>query len=460
MAVQYNPGGELQGESPRLISSGGNIYSTATLPVKRGVHTTGRGYWAGAVREDEDNPDVDNPSEVGAQTYIPASEEIDAAFDDDTSPEESMARTGFGTNLVRQENKKLKQMLDAAAGTCSKAVLTTRSVKVDMLLQNPEQLSEDDLLKSAASLAFLMEVTTVKAEREVLQSYAARLTEALRGVIQARHTVAKAIMTKPSEDREKKPDKLKHRKAQEKKVNDKGKVAYKYPKKGDGKGPNSDRGKGEPGGEGEEPAPAPEDVAEAQNSAPAPTVTPPPPVDPAPFAEALGLTPEQLKKLADKKDRKSFVDFFMSRSKLVEKHKYTPAYLARLFDALTMPPTPPAPQQPGSPLMPQPQPPQQQPGPAPTAPGSAPGSAGPNQATPLVPAAAKSLVVFTGATLNPQTLAMIDMLKSYKAETVEDIQKCVQAHYACTEREAGQKTISLLNRWERKGLVSIYPAKR
>jgi hypothetical protein len=445
MAVHINPGGEQHGESAQLISAGGNIYSIGPSQVKRGTKTLGRGHWAGSSHPDKDNPDVDSPSLYGANVFVPPTEEEDEDFEDNTPPEEAMIRDGHGKNILRHDLKQARQMVEAASGmpmTVGKAILTLGAIKVDLLLEDPEKLSEEQLVKSAATVKAMVEAATGY-ERTILANHAARIAQALRVTMQAREELSKAILTKPSEEREHKSKKMKPKKASETKVNDKGKVAYKYKKRGDGKGPNSDRGS---------PASGAQD-GQAQPQTQEQPVTPPPPVDPKPFATALGIGAAQLERFASKKDRKTFVSFFMSQKDIVEKHKITPAYIGRLYDSITTPSQPP--QQQGAQLM-KPPAPQPAPGPNPAMPGAKPTGVGRHQVTPL---ATKSLVVFTGATLNADTLAMLDMLKSQQAETVGDIAKCLQHHYACTEPESLRHTVSLLNKWERKGLVSLYPAK-
>jgi len=420
----------------RLISSGGNVYSLTSEPAKRGVSTTGRGHWAGKKPKDDDNPDVDSPSFEGAVEYIRATEEEDAAFEDDLSPEDAMARVGVNKNALRHEMKQAKDIVEAASGTLiGKSVLTLRSLKMDLLLQNPEDLTEEQLLQSAQLVKSVIETSSTAEEARILTDYAERVANALRSTIEAKRAVVKAILTKPSEEREK-TKKTKPNKAKEKTVNDKGKIAYKYQKKGDGKGPNSDIGTGAP--QADPQAPPPEDPQAAP-------VTPPPPTDPKPFADLINVSVEQIKKFAGKHTRKDFIAFFMKRPDFISANHLTAGYFSSLYDALSSPP--PSAQPPGGqPLMPFMQPPQAQ------APAQQPQLGQP-------PMGKSTVVVFTGATLNAETLAMVDLLKSYKAETVEDIRKCLQQYCACDELESARRTVSLLNKWEREGLVSLYPAK-
>lgn len=412
----------------RLISSNGNIYSISTEPAKRGVNTTGRGFWVGKLRTDKNNPDIDNPSAVPVNMHIDFTDEEEEALDDDLTPEESLASGVFGHNLAEGLSGK----------SACKSVLTIGSLKVDLLLQNPEELSEELLVKSAATLKFLVDSGVNDRERALLAAHAQRIAKALDSIITARDNVAKAILTKPSEEKESKPEKFKHKKSQETKVNKKGKVAYKYPKKNNGKGVNSDGVKVEQQGGQQENVPEEE-----------PMVTPPPPIDAKPFADAVGVKVEKLIKFAEKTDRTKFVAFFTSNEKLIKKLKLTPAFLGRLHDSINTPPeNANNVQQPNAYANAPTQ------GPGVATPGSKPLAVGKHAATPLT---AKSIVVFTGATLNKATLAMIDMLKSRKARTVSDISKCLRDHFACTNQEALSRTTTILNRWERKGLVSLYP---
>lgn len=425
MAVAHHP--EYAAESQRLISVGGNIYSLATGYVKTGNATRGRGFWAGRKRDELADPDVDNPGHEGAETLIPVDEEDDG-FDDDKDPVLSMHRKLDTTIVSKQQLKASRQIAEAVYGArMTKAILSLGSVKVDLILKNPEELSEEELLRSASTVSWMIDQASGYNERELLQHHAARIAKALRDVLTSRQAV-KALLTRSAEDKEKpvKEAKKPPAKAQTTQVNDKGKVAYKYPKSGDGKGPNSDGWKGKPKAKGGDQEPPPEEQAST------PPITPPQPIDPTPFAKMLGVGPGQLERFAARKTKEQFVDFFMKQTELVQKHHLNAPMLAKLYDALVSPP-PPAPQ------MQSPQPPQ------PTAIVNQP--------------AQKSIVVFNGATLDRKTLALIDMLKSYKAETVSDIRKCFQTHFACTEDAAFRMTLATLNKWERQGLVSFYPAK-
>jgi hypothetical protein len=424
MAVNVDPAGEA-GQGERLISSGGNIYSMSTGPTKVGIATRGRGFWAGRKRHDEDDPDVDDPKLYPADEYVPVPDKNDG-FDDDLDPMLAMNVGISGIkNATRAQMKQAKEIVEAAMGVPTHKALTFKDVHVDLLLTDPMKLDEAELIKSASTVKFLIDAASSDSERMMLSEYAGRLAQAIR----------KALPKKEVDVNKKdsKPVKMPPKKSQETKADARGKTQYKYSKKGDGKGPNSD------GRKPKQQKPEQEDPMAGQDAS---QVTPPQPIDPTPFAKLIGVGPGQLERFAAKKTRQEFTDFFIRQKDLVEKHGISAAFLGQLYATLTTPQQPQQVQQ-------------QSPVPPPGQPGKPPTKQAPAAPLPAV----KSMVIFNGATLNRQTRMMIDILKSHKAETIDDIQKCLQAHYACSAEQSADTTRTLLRQWEREGLVQFAQPK-
>lgn len=448
-AITIGPDVEVpeRGQGERLISAGGNIYSLALMVPKSGLATRGRGFWAGRERADCDNPDIDNPSPQGAQILIEreAEEGEPDGFDDDVDPMLAMRASSHITAITQAQTKAAKKMVDAVLGLpVKKSILTLGDVKVDLLLSDPKVLTEEQLVQNASTLKSLMSQTHDNYEKAALRDYAARLQKALSDVLKAKEVLAKAMpkstADKDAEEQEKRASKP-PKKSQETIADDKGRTQHKYPKKGDGKGIHSDGRK-------------PEDMAHKVNKDQDEThhgkvdtkyepqeISPPPQIDPAPFAQMLKIPPAHLEKLAQRMTRDQFIRFWMKDHKeLVRKQGLVPEFIGRLFDSLMGPAAPPAQQQ------------EQQGQQAPD-----PGNPQAQQQMPPMPAAKSTVVVFNGGTLDQGTLKLLTLLKSHQAETIADIQDCIQAHYACTPDMASRTTCTLLNRMERQGLVKFYP---
>jgi len=433
MAVRIDPGGEA-GQSERLISSGGNVFSLTEERTKIGVATRGRGYWTGRRRHSSDDPDVDNPTAWGANAHEPMPDKNDG-FEDDVDPQLAMRMGASMRHVTRAQLKQAKEIIEAAMGSPANKGLTRGVVKVDLLLQNPDNLTPEDLVKAASVVTFLFDTTRNDHEKSVLRDYADRLAAALRKALP---------QPRDPDKKDSKPVKHGAQKAQETKVNSKGKVAYKYPKKGDGKGPNSDRGGSE---KKAKPPVTPAEQAANQDEL---AVTPPVPIDPRPFAKVIGVSTKELTAFAQQKTQQQFVDFFVRHAKLVKKHGVSAAFLTRLYDALTQSSSKLLAAAPAQPA------PTQQSGPTPQSPAQY--GKSPRRQADAFPAS-KAIVVFRGATLDGRLLALMNLLKSHRAETVEDVRKCLQAHFACTEHHSVDLTRTLLRKLEHGGLVTLYPPK-
>lgn len=326
-------------QGPRLISQGGNIYAAYLLPVKEGFATRGRGFWAGKKRQDEDNPDVDNPSDQPAQTLIArdADSGEDDGFDDEKNPLLTIFPRSDTTAVERIARKQQKELANAIyGGTTRKSVLALEGVKMDLLLRRPEEMTAEQLVKGAAEVQRIAQQQgLLPYERHAINNYAERVARAL-----------KSILTKPSEEREKEdaPKKAKEnpKKATETKADENGKKQYKYPRDKDAARKNPKRAakraakKAAKDSEGQAPEPAPE--GDEQHPADdEPTVTKPEQLDPAHFAKLVNMDVEHLQQLTRKKSRDEFRKFWLGNKRLCEKYNLNELFFGRLYDALTQP---------------------------------------------------------------------------------------------------------------------------
>lgn len=413
---------------PRVISPGGNVYSAETDIPKVGLATRGRGYWAGREHEDEDNPDVDKPSAKGAQRHHRREAEHGDGFQDDRDPLLVLRQMSHATHVTNQQRKAAKQMVDAIWGV-KKA--DAEEEVMDLFTKLPSEMTDEELVKGSGAVKFAIETSEDPYERMVLKERAEVFAHAIRDRLsKAAPSTTQQIDEKETAQKKREDAPLK---AQQVSVDDKGKTQYKYPKKGNGKGPNSD---------GAQPAPPAPGGQPPQGAAPEQEITPPPKIDPVPFCKLIGIAPPQLVKLANKKTRQAFVDFFMQHKELVQKHSITPDFLGRLYDSVLHPDE-------GAQQPPQ-QPPQAAGAPKPP-PGGMPGM--------LAPQEAKSIVVLNGATLDRADRAMLDLLKSYRAETIEDVRHCIQRFHACDVAKSVRMTRTLLRKWERDGIAAFYPGR-
>lgn len=442
--------GEDVGAGQRLISASGRSYSTVDN-VKVGIKTRGRGFWVGRDRREEVNPDVDDPKLEGtAQLIIPVGG--DDGFDDDKDPYVAMRRNVKLKNVVNSQVKQAQQMVEAAWGRDAfKAIANIGDENMDLLSQDPEKMSEDDLLKSVDVVKIMLANTQTAGERSVITNYAGRLYRAVNRLMQTHEAVAKAAVEASMDKKDAKEPSLPPSKAQETKVNKKGKVAYKYPKKNKGKGPNSDGGPGDKAKAAAKQQQQPQQAQPADQQQPdqGPITPPAADVDVDSFCMQIGVGPGQMQRFASKKTKQEFVTF-VGNLDVVKNKNIQPSVLGKVYDQLVSPqPQPADPKAGAQPQMPNKGTPQQV-----AQPGRMPKPANPLSGR---SPAAKSIVVFNGATLSRKTLAMLDMLKSHRAETVDDIRKCFQSHFACDEPTSYTITRTLLNKWERKGLLTIYP---
>lgn len=423
MAVQYGPEHSDQGQ--RIISSGGNIYTISNGYAKTGIATRGRGFWVGKDTTDQLNPNIDKfdttqQYEDTKELLLPEDEEDDG-FDDNEDAYQVFSRTvGKLSTVTKPQVKQAKQIVEAAMGSSfGKAILTLGGVKVDLLLKDPSDLTEEELVKNASVIKAMSESASER-EQQILAEYAGRLAGAMRDIMDAKESLARSIFTAdPSTKMQAaakplKPAKMPPKKAQTAQVNDKGKVAYKYPKQGDGKGPNSD-------GFGDKAKPDTQ-------------ITPPPQIDPKQLAGILSVPSSQIEKLAKKKTKAGFVDFFLRYEGVLKKYKITPAYLAQLYDSITTTSsTPSAPQA------------------SPAAPKASPQMAA-QAVGPKKPPMGKSFIVF-----NPKSLSSDPLIKSVVnagVVTLRDMHHVMKDEFHCSLKMAKRISRSLLRSWEDRGMIT------
>lgn len=399
-----------QEQGPRIISAGGNVYAMYLDPPKVGMATRGRGFWTGKTYQDEDNPNVDKPSPEGAQTLVVPDEHKKDGFEDDIDPITALYAFGKQKGIDKISTRQAKELMEFLSGGIHKStgpLLTIGMPVCIQLLKNPDELSDKELYASAKIVRSLGDQLLDDEEQGIVAEYAEKLTEAIQDFQQAKSDLARAILTKPSEDKEPKAKKAKSipKKAQETKADAKGKTQYKYPKKNGGKGPGKQPGMQQQ--QEEQPAIPP---VEAQ------------PVDIEGFATSMGITAGHLKKLAEKKSKSGFIDFFL-KQKMIKKHNITSEFLGRMYDSLLTPP-------------PQKQQPPQQ----------APAGAKPIE---------KSTIIFHGRSLKGPTAKLVKALVASGATDFRAISNVMQRQYRWPMGMVKANTNLMLKALARRGAVSF-----